>query len=157
MLAEEETESYTCKATVVKIYHDEGWKYKSCGQCKKKLKPKQPNSQYWCEKCNKPVAHSTIRIKIQFRVRDNTGEQDLTAFEEVATDMLRKTVDELLALKQHNGNDAVTAELDEMIVNEYYFQIKINDFNILHKIRTLTAVSATPTYSPRNKSQKIND
>ncbi|KAL5724207.1 non-specific serine/threonine protein kinase [Ranunculus cassubicifolius] len=95
------------------------------------------------------------RIKFQIRVQDNTAEHDLTAFEETATELLGKNVEHLIALDKHGGDAAVQNELDQMIGKEYYFNIQISEYNLLHPEKSLTATSATSTDSPKTKKMRI--
>ncbi|KAL5713215.1 hypothetical protein ACHQM5_015316 [Ranunculus cassubicifolius] len=98
-----------------------------------------------------------LEVLIHFRVKDDTGEQNLTAFEEVATELIGKTKDELFALDHRGGKAAVDAQLDEMVDNEYYFRVRITDFNVHHQGQSLTAISASRTKSISNKRLKISN
>ncbi|KAL5716786.1 hypothetical protein ACHQM5_009908 [Ranunculus cassubicifolius] len=51
-----------------------------------------------------------LEFIIQFQVKENTGEHNLTAFEEVAIYLATKTMDELITLDRPGGDDPVRAQ-----------------------------------------------
>ncbi|KAF9590497.1 hypothetical protein IFM89_035604 [Coptis chinensis] len=90
---------FTCKTSITKILHDNGWYYKACPHCAKKITTNAEG--YECTKHGnvEPIPKYILKMEIE----DNTATAMATLFEQEASSLLQKSAKELLTMEQ-NGS-----------------------------------------------------
>ncbi|KAF9610190.1 hypothetical protein IFM89_021128 [Coptis chinensis] len=87
---------FTCKASITKVLHENGWYYNACPNpnCGKKL-----NTIAGGYDCTQHGVVEPIRKYIlKFDIEDNTTTARATAFEELASTLMKKSAAELIAI-----------------------------------------------------------
>ncbi|KAF9625774.1 hypothetical protein IFM89_026914 [Coptis chinensis] len=105
---------FTCKASITKVMHENGWYYNACpnSNCGKKLNMNAGG--YDCTKHG--VVDPIQKYILKFDIEDNTATARATAFEEVASTLMKKEHAELIAMdSKENGTEFAEKEFRKLI------------------------------------------
>lgn len=119
--------------------------YKACPQkeCNKKLVD-QENGLFRCEKCNREFPDFKYRILLTANVSDPTGDQRVTAFNEVAEAMLGKSAEEIGRMFDYDKNGyAKIFEEVKFRTFSFRFRTKIETYSDEARLKTII-MSAQP-------------
>ncbi|MCI01814.1 replication protein A1-like protein, partial [Trifolium medium] len=103
-----------------------GWYYQSCTTCSSKVTIR--NGSIYCDKVCKQPRTSVPRYKVNLQVIDNSGSTTFTLFDRVVTQMLGRSVQDLLAAM--NQDLVYPTELDTLVDKRMLFKVEVNDANL---------------------------
>ncbi|XP_071718874.1 replication protein A 70 kDa DNA-binding subunit B-like [Rutidosis leptorrhynchoides] len=120
---------FKCKVELTNIRMKNSWYYNSCSICEAKKSISRQYGGFWCESCDKNDPEPIARFRIQFDVRDSTGETVVVLFDETAEPLTGTTAKALLA-----GQDAATCTtvlpnaLANLLTTSQVLLLKINSY-----------------------------
>ncbi|KAF9624916.1 hypothetical protein IFM89_015636 [Coptis chinensis] len=137
---------FTCKASIIKVMYENGWYYNACPNpnCGKKLNTNAEG--YDCTKHGVIVPIQKYILK--FDIEDNTTTARATAFEEVASTLMKKSAAELIAMdSKENGTEFAENEFRKLIGHTAIFQIRVTKFNKERNNNSLTIYKVFPLHN----------
>jgi len=144
----EKPDFFVVKGTITFIRHDmekPPW-YNSClmPECNKKVVPMSDNS-WRCESCDKTFAEAPPRFILSFMCCDGTASNWLTAFNEVAQQLLGHTAQEVSEFRQTANDKMFERVFQEANFRSYLFKCRAKqDFMNDEKRVRLHVMQATP-------------
>lgn len=144
----EKADFLTVRGTITLIKHEVSklpW-YSACPgkDCNKKVNPGN-SGDFWCEKCNKSYPTSELRYILSLLVCDSSGGQWLTAFNEQATQILKRPASDLNAFLNEGNISAFENVFTEAIFKSYIFKIRAKAENSMDEMRVRCHIlSAAP-------------
>jgi len=112
---------FVVKGTVTLVRHETNVWYSACPTCNKKVSDADSN-QVYCEKCRKNV-QPTLRFLLSFSVSDHTGGAWLSAFNDVAEQLLGKTAQQLSVLKE-TSPQAFEEIFQAVLLKQFKFRVR---------------------------------
>ncbi|KAF9622293.1 hypothetical protein IFM89_031096 [Coptis chinensis] len=152
LLLDEHETHFTCKASITKVLHDNGWYYKACPHCAKKITTNAEG--YECTKHGnvEPIPKYILKMEIE----DNTATTMATLFEQEASSLLQKSAKELLTMEE-NGTEIAEKEFGRLIGHTTIFQIRVTRFNKEQNNNSLTISKIFPVNKIDNTEQNQKD
>ncbi|KAI9314631.1 hypothetical protein BX666DRAFT_1968809 [Dichotomocladium elegans] len=138
----DQAEFFSTRATVV-FLKSENPAYPSCPECKKKVL--QESEKSWrCERCSKVYPEPVWRYMLTVSIQDATCQLFVQAFDEVGTQLLGKSANEVMHLKDTDA-DAYSAIMKDSLFKLYNFKGKAKSESYMDMMRTrYTLIDAKP-------------
>jgi len=144
----EKPDYFVVKGTITFFRHDlekPPW-YNSCPmpECNKKVI--QIDANNWrCEACNKNFPEAPPRFILSFMCCDASGSHWLTAFNEVAQELLKHSAQEVYEFRQHSNDKMFERVFQEANFKSYLFKCRAKQDNMNDAVRVrLQVMQATP-------------
>nr|AAM15454.1 putative replication protein A1 [Arabidopsis thaliana] len=139
--------------SIFAIDTDWGWFYFGCPKCNRKIElvkeststvkriqaPTKP--KFWCDKYQESITNVEARYKLHIRVMDQTGEIKLMVFENNATNLIRKSSEELLDGQYEEIEDPTIKPdvITNLCGKTFHFLVSVEKANIyggkdIHKV-----------------------
>ncbi|KAJ3036022.1 Replication factor A protein 1 [Rhizophlyctis rosea] len=97
----EKPDYITIRATVVYIKTENCW-YTACPNCNKKVT--DTGNAWRCEKCDQSYEQPAYRYMMSINISDHTGQTWVTAFNDQGEQLLGKTADEMVRIRDSSGD-----------------------------------------------------
>ncbi|KAK9063102.1 hypothetical protein SSX86_016972 [Deinandra increscens subsp. villosa] len=151
-----EVDSFTKKKDLIVlgtiVYIQPKWFYPACNHCNKIVQRTDEGDEvsYCCSNpiCikEKRVINPYSRIKILLKVQDSAGTVDMTMFESVAKQIIKKTAIDFAApliSKTAAIAEPLPKELQDLIDRKFAFKISVTEFNIENRYKFYTVIKVT--------------
>jgi len=144
----DKTDYFTTQGTIVFV-KQETFSYPACANpdgCNKKVLDE--GSGWVCEKCNRTWPAPVHRYILQMNVMDYTGSFWITAFNEVAEQLMGISANDLMALKEQGDDHKFAAHFLKAAGQTYSFQMmaKQDSYNDQIRVRYQCRRAALPDY-----------
>lgn len=121
--------------------------YKACKNCNKKLQDNNDGGTLNCPKCHSATTEHSYRMMITLNVTDATGDLWVTLFQDAASKLLGKSVDELAEL-YNTCEEHYNELLNNLRFKTFSFRVgaRLEEYNNEYRIRCngYTVVPMTP-------------
>jgi replication factor A1 len=112
---------YSLKATIVYVKQD-NFCYPGCPTCRKKVTP-DTDGTWRCDKCNTSLEKPEYRYMLSLKLVDHTGSQWVTCFDESAAQLINKSANELMEMKEEDESKCTTI-LQQLNTTDYIWRCR---------------------------------
>ncbi|KAE8681415.1 Replication protein A 70 kDa DNA-binding subunit B [Hibiscus syriacus] len=152
-LGDDKPAFFSIKAFVSLIKPEQAMWYRACKTCNKKVTD-AVGSGYWCEGCQKNDEECNLRYIMVSKISDARGEAWVSAFNEVAENIIGCSAEELDELKSEQGDiDGYRQKLKEATWVPHLFRVSVsqNEYNNEKRQRITVRAVAPINFAEESK------